>query len=180
MEKEIAGAIQKHGGAVLRSDVFRNARNETHHLRGTLEDHILNVSIVSAQISRFCRKNGIRIHEEKLIRAALCHDLGMVGRNRKYRSLTDSWKGHAKESARVARHMFSDLNDSTEASILTHMWPVSGKRPRSREGLILNIADKYASAVEWITRFTGNPYKKRIKQMLRTERISSARREAES
>ena len=165
-ENALCEEILRYGDVILRSDVFRQTSAETHHLHGTLRDHILNVCIVSVYMSRFETRRGRQIREEDLIRAALCHDLGMVGREKKYRNRNDSWRLHAEESVRIARELIPDLSGETADMILTHMWPVAGKRPGSREGMILGAADKLASIVDWGTWLTGRTFAGHMKEVL--------------
>ena len=154
-DKAISRDIRNYGGSILQSAEFQNAFSETHHLRGSVADHTLTVCIIAARICRTMQKRGITVNEKDLIQAALCHDLGMIGRDTVYKNRTDSWKSHPKKSASVARDLVPDLSTNAESMINTHMWPVSGPHPRSREAAILNIADKWASAADWIYFLTG-------------------------
>ena len=154
-DKAITRDILHYGGSILRSEAFQNASGETHHLRGSVADHTLTVCILAARICRALQKRGITVNEKDLIQAALCHDLGMIGRDTAYKNRTDSWRSHPKKSASVARDLVPDLSTNAESMITTHMWPVSGPRPRSREAAILNIADKWASAADWVYFLTG-------------------------
>lgn len=165
-EDAVCEEILRYGRAVLYSDVFRQASDETHHLHGTLRDHILNVCVVSVCLSRIRERKGQNIRKKDLIQAALCHDLGMIGRGKKYRSRKDSWRMHAEESVRIARELIPDLSDQAEDMIRTHMWPVTGKRPRSREGLILGEADKIASLADWGSWLTGKTFAEHVKEKL--------------
>ena len=143
-ENAICREILRYGKVILYSDIFRQAAAETHHLHGSVADHTLNVCIISVRLCHFLERRQIRVCKKDLIQAALCHDLGMVGRSRKYRNRKDSWQSHAEESAAIARTLIPDLPASVEEIICTHMWPVAGPHPRSREGRVLGAADKYA------------------------------------
>ena len=154
-DKAISRDILQYGENILQSEAFQNASEETHHLRGSVADHTLTVCILAARICRIMQKHGITVNEKDLIQAALCHDLGMIGRDDLYKSRTDSWQSHPKKSASVARDLVPDLSTNAESMIRTHMWPVSGPHPRSREAVILNAADKWASAADWVYFLTG-------------------------
>lgn len=152
-KKKKSNAVQKeirhYGAPILESEAFRRAASETHHLHGTVSQHTLAVCSASIRIARFLKKAGIRVNEKDLVEASLCHDLGMIGRDEKYGSRTDAWKGHPEESLKVAKELVPDLSKNAESLILSHMWPVSGPPPRSREAVILNIADKAGSLADW-------------------------------
>lgn len=165
-EEEVIDSIRCYGEPVLRSEAFRRTGDETHHLHSSLRDHTLNVCITSARISRFLQEMGIRVNDKTLIQAALCHDLGMVDRQSKYKSRTASWRNHPEESVKVARTIIPDLTPAAEEMIRTHMWPVAGIHPRSREEVILNISDKYASFIDWVSWLVGKKYEARIKERL--------------
>ena len=146
---EACRAIFLYGKNILDSKVFQEAVSETHHLHGTVFKHTITVSLVSLWLSRQLKNQGIEVKEKDLIQAALCHDLGMVGRDSKYKDRVDSWKAHPRESARIARELVPDLSSDAEKMILSHMWPVAGPAPTSNEAMILCMADKYASMEEW-------------------------------
>ena len=159
--------ILRYGGDILLSDTFQQAAGETHHLHGSVADHTLNVCIISVWLSRKLENRNIRIGKKDLVQAALCHDLGMVSRDKKYRSRKDAWRSHAKESVLVAYTLIPDMNSSVEDMILTHMWPVTGPHPRSREGMLLGTADKIASLTDWVSWLTGRPFELNIKNELK-------------
>ena len=165
-EEAVKRDILLFGGDILHSDIFHKAFSERHHLHSTVSDHSLTVCILSVRICFFLQKKGIAVNEKDLIHAALCHDLGMLGRQKQYRNRTDSWNSHAEKSASIARDLIPDLSTNAESMIKTHMWPVSGPHPRSREAAILNAADKCASAADWIFFLTGKQISADIRQKL--------------
>ena len=163
---EICNTILKYGREIMDSDVFREAASQTHHLHGTVLDHTINVCVVSIWLCRQLEKRGVRVDEKDLVRAALCHDLGMVGRESKYRGRLHSWRGHPEESAKIAREIVPDLSRGAEEMILSHMWPLAGSAPRSNEAMLLCIADKYASMADWSSWLTKQKFASRIKKLL--------------
>ena len=165
-ENEIIETILKYGKDILCSDVFRQAASETHHVRGTVLDHTLNVCVVSLRLARQLKNRGIKVSEKDLVHAALCHDLGMIGRDRKYKGKYNAWEAHPEESARIAREILPDLTGEAEEIVRSHMWPLSGSLPRTNEGVLLCIADKYASMEDWKAWVTKNSFSSRIKEQL--------------
>ena len=166
-ENAICKAILRYGKDILHADIFRQAAKETHHLHGSVADHTLNVCIISVRLCHMLQRRQIPVCEKDLILAALCHDLGMIGRSSRYHSRKDSWKSHPEESVRIAHTLIPDLSDSAEELIRTHMWPVAGPFPRTRESRLLGTADKYASMADWISWLTRRPFAARIKKNLR-------------
>ncbi|MBO5999357.1 MAG: HD domain-containing protein [Lachnospiraceae bacterium] len=166
-EKAVCRDIRQYGHDVLRTDAFRSAFGERHHLKSSVADHSLSVCITSVQISRFLKKLGVSIDEKDLVQAALLHDLGMLGRRDKYHGPLDAWRSHADESIRIAKTVLPELDHKTEDMIRSHMWPVAGKtRPSTREEMILTIADKYASLTDWAFLLSDRTYKTGMKKKI--------------
>ena len=162
----VSSDILRYGSDILQSDVFRRADDETHHLHGSVSGHTLNVCIASVRLCRRLQRTHMQLSEKDLIQAALCHDLGMVDRENRYHGRMDSWQSHPEESVKVARELVPDMSEEAGEMIRTHMWPVSGPCPRSKEGVLLSVADKYASVLDWMTWMTNRKYGSRIKQNL--------------
>ena len=165
-ENDIIRDILEYGRDILSSEVFRQAAYETHHLHGNVSDHTINVCVVSLRLSNQLISRGISVCKKDLVQAALCHDLGMISRESKYKDRIDAWKSHPKESARIARELIPDLSAKAEEMILSHMWPVAGSPPRSNEGMLLCMADKYASMADWKSWLTKSKFAGRIKDGL--------------
>ena len=159
-------AIAKSGSVILSSSVFKKARTEPHHTRSTVSDHTLNVAILSLKVARLLKKCHVDIDSDDLVKASLCHDLGMVGRDQKYDGLLDSWRSHSDESAEVARKLVPDLSEKAESMIRSHMWPLGGRSLDSKEAVILTAADKAASIADWISVVVGKDYKENLKENL--------------
>ena len=173
---EISSKILQYGSDILNSDAFRKSAYQRHHLHGTVFEHTINVCIVCVRLVKQYTARGVQINEKDLIQAALCHDLGMLERDRKYRGRLDSWKSHPEESVRIAKKLVPDLSREAQEMILTHMWPVAGPAPRSKEGRILCMADKYASMADWRTWLTRHRFAERIKKQLDEQGILQADR----
>ena len=166
MDQDICIDILKYGKEILHSDIFREAVSETHHLRGTVVEHTINVCVIGLRLSNQLLERSIPVNKKDMVQAALCHDLGLVGRDKKYKTRVKSWKEHPKESAKIARELVPDLSMEAEEMILSHMWPIAGPPPRTNEGMLLCMADKYASMAEWKTWLTDNKYTAFIREQL--------------
>ena len=165
-EDEICSVILQYGKDILNSEQFRQAASEKHHLRGTVLDHTINVCVVSVWLCQKLKKRGVEVNEKDLVQAALCHDLGMIGRESLYRGRAHSWGAHPGESARIARELVPDLSEEAEQMIRNHMWPVAGSPPRSVEEKLLCVADKYASMADWQSYLTRHKFASRVKEQL--------------
>ena len=113
------------------------------HGEVTTYDHCIAVARLSFRINRRLR---IRAKERDLVRGALLHDYFLYDWH--------TWKGplhgyyHPKAAVRNAKRDFA-INDREENIIRSHMWPLTLFHfPRSKEALIVCIADKIISSRE--------------------------------
>ncbi len=146
----IVKKIKRHGSLILHSDPFRRGFRQTHHKITTVSDHTLNVTITAMKLSRFYRRFRIQPDEKVIIRSALCHDLGIIGRHEKYTGNRECGKKHPVDSLTLARKILSGMDEKTRDAIVHHMWPVNRKKPKFREGMIISFADKWCAAAEWV------------------------------
>ena len=163
----IIDQILKYGRQILCSEAFRAAWSETHHLKGILADHILNVTIMGCRLCREMNRHKPKVNEGEVILACLCHDLGMTGRETIYKSRLASWREHPQESVRRAKAILPDLDDTVTAAIESHMWPIAGPAPHTPEGRVVLMADKIASGIDWFSFMKREPWEPRIKERLK-------------
>ena len=177
-EDAICNDIIRYGKGILTSDIFRKTASQPHHVQSTVMEHTMNVCIIAVKLYRERMRRGEQLNEKDLVQAALCHDLGMVGRDEKYKNVIDTWLGHPKESARIAKEIVPDLSPNAEKMIRSHMWPLSNPAPPSEEGRILCLADKYASMADWQYRIMKGRYADRIKASI--EELSAQEKSGDS
>ena len=85
MTEEIRKIILKYGRDILGSDEFRETFSQTHHMDTTVGDHTLGVA---AEAVRIC----LKYHQtddgtlKNAVVSSLCHDLGIIGRDEKYKN----------------------------------------------------------------------------------------------
>ena len=144
-EKRIREEIREYGDPVLKSEQFQKALKQTHHRKTSVGEHTLRVTASSLRLSHALEKIGIRSDQKSIVQGALCHDLGILGRDEKYKNNRECCMQHPKDSVDVAKELYPEMDQKTENIIRHHMWPLGGKRPRSREEVIVSAADKYAS-----------------------------------
>ena len=51
-------------------------------------------------------------------------------------------------AARNARMLCGGLSPKEENIILSHMWPLAKRRPRSPEAAVVNLVDKFCATLE--------------------------------
>ncbi|MBR0163125.1 MAG: HD domain-containing protein [Lachnospiraceae bacterium] len=109
----------------------------------TTYDHVLDVARLSYRINKAFR---ISARERELVRGALLHDYFLYDWHH--------WDGplhgpyHPKAALKNAKRDF-DLTKREENIIRSHMWPLTPLHiPKTREAVIVCIADKICSARE--------------------------------
>ena len=166
-EAAICRDIIRYGKEILLSDIFRKTAVQRHHVQSTVMEHTMNVCIIAVKLCRDQMRKGVLLNEKDLVQAALCHDLGMVGRENKYKNALETCKRHPIDSAEIAKEIVPDLSPNAEQMILSHMWPLSTLAPQSREGRLLCRADKYASMADWHYVISNGHYEEKIKTNIR-------------
>ncbi|MCR4903572.1 MAG: HD domain-containing protein [Butyrivibrio sp.] len=150
MINKIKAVLVLYGKEVLKSEEFANAFKQTHHACSTVADHSLGVAVIAIAISMFLIHIHVKIELRYVVIAALCHDLGIIGRYEKYKNNIECCKRHPVDSVDVYRKIFGESNERIEDSIRNHMWPLTPVPPRYIEGVILTIADKVSATMEKI------------------------------
>lgn len=153
--------VRKYGAKVLTSPVFSRAMQQPHHHVTTVGEHSIGVAYTSVKICRFLAAMHIKTDTKAMVRGALCHDLGIVGRYEKFSNNLVCWQRHPKDSVLIAKNLLGDLTDREKDIISHHMWPTTPIPPRCREGYIIVLADKYCAVSEVMTRMKDKRYKKK-------------------
>ena len=150
MSRQTGNLLYKYGSDILQSEEFQKAFHQTHHKCMTVAEHSLGVALVSLRISEFLDRMHIPVKNRDLIIAALCHDLGILGRSDKYRNNVECCGRHPVDSLPIIREIVGDeeYDEIIENAVRCHMWPLTPIPPRHREGLILTAADKVSSVME--------------------------------
>lgn len=133
------------GQKLIDTTFFQASKNQVHHKKVTLFDHTMAVTRRAVKLCDLLEKKGKEINRQSVILAALCHDIGMIGRDVKYKSDFEAWGKHPEESAKLTREFFPDIEDQTLEIIRKHMWPLTTALPTCREEWILIQADKVTS-----------------------------------
>ena len=143
--------INRYGKKILESDEMKEAYEQTHHQWATVGEHTLRVTATSVLICYALKKLNIKANVPAVVIGSLCHDLGILGRDRKYSSSRECSKEHPVDSVKVARDLVPDLSDKSADIIERHMWPAGeSKAPNSIEGVVVSVADKYSAVKDLI------------------------------
>ena len=114
----------------------------TQHKGNTTYRHCYGVALSSFRLAQWL---GWRIDEPTLARGAMLHDFHLYTRQK-------SDLGHLFRHPRLAlanAEAAFALNDKERNIILSHMWPLTLTRPpRSREAVLVMLADKYCALRE--------------------------------
>ena len=146
-DSAIRAEVRQRGKKVLKSQVFRRIMKQKHH-NGTVGAHSIGVAEDSMKIADALEKIGLHPDRDALVRASLCHDLGMLDRDEKYHSNIESWTKHPDEGIRNTREHFPSVTKTEEDCIRHHMWPLSLVPPHTLEGMIVCLADKKSACRE--------------------------------
>ena len=150
-EREIQAALESCGGEILSSREMERAFSQRHHTLSTLGEHTLRVARHSLKMCYALQKLRISTDIQAVVKGALCHDLGILGRNEKYTSAKECGRRHPVDSVEVAEKLSGPLPRKTRDIIARHMWPAGkSKAPNSLEGAIVCAADKLAAAEDFV------------------------------
>lgn len=136
--------LELYGAQVLESEEMKQAFQQSHHRWSTVGEHTLRVAFTSVMVCYALKKLNIKVNVPAVIVGALCHDLGILGREDKFSTSKEMSREHPKASVDVAKDLLEELPEKTEDIIERHMWPAGhSKAPNSIEGVIVSAADKY-------------------------------------
>ena len=141
----------RYGGEILNSEEMRRAFSQRHHTLSTVGAHTMRVAITSLVICYALQKLHIKTDIPAVVKGALCHDLGILGRNEKYHSAGECSSQHPIDSVEIGNRLTGGLSAKTEDIIARHMWPVGkSKPPNSLEAAIVSTADKIAAVEDFV------------------------------
>ena len=146
--EKLTKKIEYYGRDILSSKQYKRAFAEKHHFNSSVGEHSISVAKETIKICGFLSRHGIKVDERKAVRAALLHDLGMLGRRNKFSSQYETSRRHPIDSLAVAKEFEPDLDDVMTQAIARHMFPIFSKPPTKPEAIAVCIADKVASVKE--------------------------------
>ncbi len=128
------------------------------HGSTSLYQHCRNVAMVSLKIASFFNA---RIDESSLVRGALLHDYYLYDWHDKSARPHLHGYVHPGIALRNAMQDF-ELNETEQDIIKHHMFPLTPVPPRTKEGWIVTLADKFCSLYETFKRNEVHLEKRRL------------------
>lgn len=153
----IASKIRKYGYSIMATPLFEDAMEQTHHIRSTVGDHSIGVAYWGLVLCALLIHIGIKVNEREVVRAALLHDLGIVGRDQKFHNNYECCIQHPKDSLAIAEDLIPDLTEVEKDSIRYHMFPLMCRNPHHTVGWIITLADKMSQMQDMIAP-VSHPY----------------------
>ena len=127
---------------LLDSDQVRMMGRWKHHGPVTTLDHSLFVAFSVFRIARM-----LRLDVRAAVRGALLHDLYLYDSRDKSAHPGNQCFDHPRFAARNAAAL-TPLTDKERNIILSHMWPLGGALPRSREAWMVDLVDTICAGLE--------------------------------
>ena len=140
MRREFFDAIRE----VKNHPAVQEMKKYPHHCDTSCYQHCLNVAYYNYHICRLLGKDYLAA-----ARAGMLHDLFLYDWHTHAKETGDRVHGltHPKAALAMAEKYF-DLTDKERDIILKHMWPLTVIPPKSFEGFIITLTDKYCGACE--------------------------------
>ena len=114
-------------------------------------------SVAVAYYSYFLAKaTGLSFHWEDLVRGALLHDYFLYDAQDGDPAHRWHWTRHPRIAAENAKKEL-DLTAIEEDTIRAHMFPLTVKPPKYREGVVVSLVDKACSVYEFFCRKAPYP-----------------------
>lgn len=137
---------------ILNHEEYKQLASFTHHRPFTTLEHSLRVAQIAYNWS--IRLEGpLHLDTQAITRGALLHDFFLYDWHH-MRPDGARWHGfrHPRIACQNAERCFP-LSEKEKDIILSHMWPLTVRMPRSREAFLVMIADKMASIQEFRFKF---------------------------
>lgn len=133
---------------IIDNDDVRKMEDFIQHGRTSTLEHCVNVSYICYRLAK-----KFRLDYKSIARAALLHDMYMYDWHLDIPEEIDKLGKHAFYHPKVAlknamKHF--RLNFTERDVIMRHMWPVTIVPPKTKEGWIIVMVDKYCAFVEFI------------------------------
>lgn len=143
---------------ILDNEKFKALDNFMAHGNTSVMAHSIKVAECGLKI---IEKFKLKVNKDEFIKSALLHDYYFYDWHNAPKHVGLHGFTHSKTAADNAKITFG-INERVYANILSHMWPLNiTKMPRTKEGLILCVADKICSWKETFDRFNKNSKIKR-------------------
>lgn len=133
---------------IVNDSRFKKEKSFIQHGDVTVYEHSLMVTKTCVAIAR---KLNLNVNYESLVKGALLHDYFLYDWHIKDPSHRLHGFTHPKTAMKNAKRDFG-LTKKEENMILSHMFPLVPTLPKTKESIILCLADKYCATKETIFR----------------------------
>lgn len=144
MNEEILEEVCALGGEVLRSDQMQALRAFRQHGSVSRYAHCLSVAYLSLAMARRLR---LHVDARCMVRGALLHDFFLYDWHDKGRRSPLHGFTHPGVAERTAREHFPLTKAECEV-IRRHMFPLTPAWPKTREAMLVSLADKVSAVME--------------------------------
>ena len=120
-------------------------KNYTQHGKVSTYEHCERVARLSFELNR---KLHLHAKVPTLIKGAMLHDFYLYDRPSDAPIAGRHSDIHPQIALANAEKYFA-VNDVMRDVIENHMWPTGCERPKTEEGFIITLTDKYCAALEW-------------------------------
>lgn len=147
--------LSEHVQCIINHEEYQQLARFIHHRPFTTLEHSLRVAQIAYNWSiRLERKLNLDTHS--VTRGALLHDFFLYDWHQP-RPDKSRWHGfrHPRIACQNAERCFV-LNEKEKDIILSHMWPLTPRLPKTREAFLVMVADKMASIQEFRFKFKRN------------------------
>jgi len=153
---KVPDAVEYYGADIIYSDKFKRSHKNMQHGDVSVMEHSISVSMMSVKLAKITH---LKYDYYSLVRGSLLHDYFL------YDWHTHGDMLHGYHHADIALQNASDdfsINPNEANMITRHMFPLNIRPPKTREAIILCIADKICAAKETVSKPF---YNKTIKKM---------------
>ena len=131
---------------LLTHEKLKSLNNFSQHYKCTRLKHSIDVSYYSFYIAKLLKLDYI-----STAKAGLLHDLYYHKKTSfSFKENVKMLRSHPKEALKNAMEI-CDLNDMERDIIKRHMWLITLKPPKYKEGYIVTFVDKYCAAKEFFS-----------------------------
>ncbi len=126
---------------------IRHLADYSHHCGTTRLQHSLNVSYYNYKLCRL-----FKLDAKAGARAGLFHDLFFYNCHEHTKEHIERW--HIVRHPKIAFYNTCELypvSIKESDMILNHMWPLTPRFPRYREGYVITLVDKFCAVAEVMT-----------------------------
>lgn len=144
-------------GDLLATDEVQSMDSIPHHIRTTCYEHSVHVSYVAFRLAR-----RLKLDYMAAARAGLLHDLYLYNPRIPGTHQGSQCFDHPVAALENAKALCGELSHKEENIIISHMWPLARKMPRSREAVVICCVDKLCAAIEGLQLYHRRTWRARL------------------